>query len=505
MSGERHINIEKDGYVVGIRKGWEGKRKVWIVTGFKRTDGSSSSPSATTNYTEATSPQPSNASIAQGGKKSSGKDIELGYNTFVKGDTLFERHGNEDPDDVTIPLWRDYNRGDLVRKADYYFKDNIAYKLLDDSNDRTNKAAGEMVKRDILNIENSIRIEAGEAFKILNNASAYSSNQVQAARDNLKAIIRARLADITENDSNSKYTQKPEVMDSASFNRYMKSQYPDEKECLKHIMYRCIHDAHNNPRRKKEVTKTTSQMLDEYLNDKSNPSFKYDKGGTYYGRGTYFANLFPSERYGESLFRSTWKKDARLLVVGKARGDQLGELLYDVTQEGTAAREIADIIISGDVDDPQSTFARLAGYDGMVNASFSVVLNRSATIVDNSMWQEKEKVVIITREESEKEEGQEFGVGNGSGTIRRSRRMLSPYTIHVYKRIRGNSLKDKAEEYMKKSIVEQEYEQNDNDMPSGGDAWLDVDRAMARDMARQQDERRRQYRAEHNLPLDDDD
>ena len=71
-SSNGRASIEKDGFKVAIRRSYNGKEKTWVVTGFKKENGTSTIPSSAKNYTAETSPKPSDSTIPQNGGKSSG-------------------------------------------------------------------------------------------------------------------------------------------------------------------------------------------------------------------------------------------------------------------------------------------------------------------------------------------------------------------------------------------------------------------------------------------------
>ena len=66
------ISIEYDGYHLGLRQQWNGKKKIWIVTNFKK-GGTTENSYSNSDYTGETLPVTSNSNISQNGEKSNEK------------------------------------------------------------------------------------------------------------------------------------------------------------------------------------------------------------------------------------------------------------------------------------------------------------------------------------------------------------------------------------------------------------------------------------------------
>ena len=66
------ISIEYDGYHLGLRQQWNGKKKIWIVTNFKK-GGTTENSYSNSDYTGETLPVTSNTNISQNGEKSNEK------------------------------------------------------------------------------------------------------------------------------------------------------------------------------------------------------------------------------------------------------------------------------------------------------------------------------------------------------------------------------------------------------------------------------------------------
>jgi hypothetical protein len=90
-SSNGRVSIEKDGFKVAIRRSYNGKEKTWVVTGFKKESGTSTTPSSAKNYTVETSPKPSYSNISQNEEKSSGIS-DLKQKTVNSGNGGIERN-----------------------------------------------------------------------------------------------------------------------------------------------------------------------------------------------------------------------------------------------------------------------------------------------------------------------------------------------------------------------------------------------------------------------------